>query len=96
MASPEVEFERAVTAFRARKFGQARKLIRKLERQVGPQPPFVHLIGFIELESGDTTRAVDALSQAATAFPNDANVFNGLGIAHRRLGNFAAARRAGG
>jgi len=94
MASPEIEFERAVAAFRARKFGQARKIIRKLERQVGPQPPFIHLIGFIELESGDTARAVEALSQASTAFPNDANVFNGLGIAHRRLGDFATARRA--
>lgn len=86
MASPEKQFQRAVAAFQEGKFLSARKLLSKLQKEVGAAPPVTHLNAFIELELGTPERAVAALQQAATLFPNDANVFNGLGIANRRCG----------
>lgn len=98
MASPEKQFKRAVTAYQDGKFVSARKLISKLEREVGSHPQILHLKAFIEVELGSPKQAIEALCNAAKHFPNDGNIFNALGVSYKNAEQFsdadAAHRRA--
>ena len=65
MASLEKQFERAVAAYRAGKYIAAKKMITKMEREVGAHPQILHLKAFIEIEVGTPQIALNALNQAA-------------------------------
>ena len=94
MASLEKQFERAVAAYRAGKYIAAKKMITKMEREVGAHPQILHLKAFIEIEVGTPQIALNALNQAATHFPDDGNINNAMGVSLRKLGRFAESEKA--
>jgi|GEM_PF-3080680 len=94
MKSPEKQFEHAVAAYQSGKFIAAKKIITKLERDVGPHPQILHLKAFLEVETSKAEIAIAALETAAQHFPNDPNLFNALAVSLRKTSRYADAEAA--
>jgi len=84
----------ALAAFARRDFAAAEQHARALVAQRPNDPNANQVLGAIALERGDPGEARHCLERADSAAPNQSRIVNSLGVALRRLGETAAARRA--
>lgn len=84
----------AMQAFGRRDFAMAQQLARQLLLRNPLDANANQLLGAIALESGDASGAKTYLERAEKAAPNQPQILNTLGVASRRAGDAAAARRA--
>ncbi|MEQ8505753.1 MAG: tetratricopeptide repeat protein [Rhodospirillales bacterium] len=87
----ETKLKQAIKAFQKGDFRQAKKIVLRLEKSLGAVPQLTHLNGFIELELGNYSAAINALKVAKASFAADIDVINALGVALRRSGEAGAA-----
>jgi Tfp pilus assembly protein PilF len=83
----------AQAALARRDFATARQAAEQVLRDRPSDPGANQIVGLVALEEGDAGRAKEHLRRADKAAPGQPHILNALGVALRRLGEIAEARR---
>ncbi|MCB2107760.1 MAG: tetratricopeptide repeat protein [Rhodobacteraceae bacterium] len=75
----------AAALFRAGKLSEARKICAASLAKV-PDPHIFNILGAIEIESGNSEKAVQAFRRATQLAPTNAEYYGNLALAHKRAG----------
>lgn len=93
-ASRSSALTEAEASFNAGDYEQTKTLCRTALAQNADQPAILHMLGIVELRSGNPAGACACFKQAQALEPNDPRIWNNLGAAHEALAQPESAEQS--